>query len=153
MHDPELLVLDEPTQGLDPLVQHVVHGIVREHAAAGGTVFLSSHILPEVERICDRVGVIGEGRLLAIEDVGQLRAKAVRTVELHLAAPADPAAFAGLSGVSHVEVRGDIVRCTVLGSMDALVKAAARFEVVDLQSQQPGLEELFLHYYRQEDDG
>ncbi|HEX6400375.1 MAG TPA: ABC transporter ATP-binding protein [Actinomycetota bacterium] len=153
MHDPELLILDEPTQGLDPLIQHVVHGIVRERAAAGRTVFLSSHILPEVERTCDQVGIIGEGRLLAVEDVGQLRAKAVRIVEFHFAAPVDPAAFAGLSGVSDVEVRGDIVRCTVQGSMDALVKAAARFEVVDLQSQQPGLEELFLHYYRQEDDG
>jgi ABC-2 type transport system ATP-binding protein len=147
MHDPELLILDEPTQGLDPLVQHVFHGIVRERAAAGRTVFLSSHILPEVERTCDRVGIIGEGRLLAVEDVGQLRAKAVRTVELHFAAPVDAAAFDALPGVSDVEVHGDVLRCAVHGSMDALVKAAARFEVVGLQSQQPGLEELFLHYY------
>jgi ABC-2 type transport system ATP-binding protein len=147
MHDPELLILDEPTQGLDPLVQHVFHGIVRERAAAGRTVFLSSHILPEVERTCDRVGIIGEGRLLAVEDVGQLRAKAVRTVEFRFAGAVDPSAFAGLPDVDDVQVHGDVLRCTVRGPMDALVKAAARFEVVDLQSQQPGLEELFLHYY------
>jgi ABC-2 type transport system ATP-binding protein len=151
MHDPELLVLDEPTQGLDPLVQQVFHRIVRERAAAGRTVFLSSHILPEVERTCDRVGIIGEGRLLAVEDVGQLRAKAVRSVEFHFAAPIGAAAFRDVPGVDGVEVRGDLLRCTVRGPMDALVKAAARFEVVDLQSQQPGLEELFLHYYRPEE--
>jgi ABC-2 type transport system ATP-binding protein len=150
MHDPELLILDEPTQGLDPLVQHVFHGIVRERATAGRTVFLSSHVLPEVERTCDRVGIIGEGRLLAVEDVGQLRAKAVRTVEFHFADQVDEAAFADLPGVSDLVVHGDVLRCTVRGPMDALVKAAARFEVVDLQSQQPGLEDLFLHYYREE---
>ncbi|HET9671795.1 MAG TPA: ABC transporter ATP-binding protein [Actinomycetota bacterium] len=152
MHDPEVLILDEPTQGLDPLVQHVFHGIVRERAAAGRTVFLSSHILPEVERTCDRVGIIGEGRLIAVEDVGQLRARAVRIVEFHFGQPMDRTVFEGISGVSDVEVHGDVVRCTVQGPIDALVKAAARFEIVDLQSQQPGLEELFLHYYRQEGD-
>jgi ABC-2 type transport system ATP-binding protein len=151
MHDPDVLILDEPTQGLDPLVQHVFHGIVRERAAAGRAVFLSSHILPEVERTCDRVGIIGEGRLLAVEDVGELRAKAVRTVEIRFAAQVEATAFTGVPGVSDVEVRGDALRCTVGGSMDALLKAAARFEVIDLQSQQPGLEELFLHYYGQED--
>lgn len=151
MHDPELLILDEPTQGLDPLIQHEVHAIVRDVAADGRTVFLSSHILPEVERTCDRVGIIGDGRLIAVEDVGDLRAKAVRVVEFHFAAPVDHAAFVGIAGVREMEIHGDVLRCTIQGSMDALLKAASRFEVIDLQSQQPGLERQFLHYYRRED--
>ena len=148
MHDPEILILDEPTQGLDPLVQHEFHTIVRQAAAEGHTVFLSSHVLPEVERTCDRVGIIGEGRLVAVEDIGALKAKAVRTIEFHFARPVPEGSFADVAGVSDLEAHGDIVRCTVRGPVDALIKAAARFEVVDIESQQPGLEELFLHYYR-----
>ena len=148
MHQPELLVLDEPTQGLDPLVQREFHDMVGETSARGGTVFLSSHVLPEVERTCDRIGIIDDGRLIDVEDVGDLQAKAVRVMEFHFAKPVPADAFADIPGLSDVEVHGDVVRCTVRGPMDALIKAAARFEVVDVQSRQPGLEELFLEYYR-----
>jgi ABC-2 type transport system ATP-binding protein len=148
MHQPELLVLDEPTQGLDPLVQREFHNLVEETSARGGTVFLSSHVLPEVERTCDRIGIIDDGRLIDVEDVGDLRAKAVRVMEFHFAHPVPADAFVGLPGISDLEIHGDAVRCTVRGPVDALIKAVARFEVVDLQSRQPGLEELFLEYYR-----
>jgi ABC-2 type transport system ATP-binding protein len=148
MHQPELLVLDEPTQGLDPLVQREFHNLVEETSARGGTVFLSSHVLPEVERICDRIGIIDEGRLIDVEDVGDLRAKAVRVMEFHFAHPVPADVFVDVPGVSDLEIHGDVVRCTVRGPVDALIKAVARFEVVDLQSRQPGLEELFLEYYR-----
>jgi ABC-2 type transport system ATP-binding protein len=147
MHRPRLLILDEPTQGLDPLIQRVFHELMREIAAEGRTVFLSSHVLPEVERMCDRVGIIGDGRLLGVEDVGDLRAKAIRVLEFHFSAPVPATEFADLPGVSQLEVHGDTVRCSVRGPVDGVLKAAARYEVVDLRSHEPGLEELFLEYY------
>jgi ABC-2 type transport system ATP-binding protein len=153
MHEPEVLILDEPTQGLDPLVQRRFHEIVREVAADGRTVFLSSHILSEVERTCDRVSIIGEGRLIATRDIGELKAEAVRTIEFHFTEPVPPKSFSNLPGVSDLELHGDAVRCTVRGPVDALIKAAARYELVDIQSQQPGLEELFLEYYREGGEG
>jgi ABC-2 type transport system ATP-binding protein len=148
MHEPDLLILDEPTQGLDPLVQREFHDLVLETSARGGTVFLSSHVLPEVERTCDRIGIIDDGRLIDVEDVGDLQAKVVRVVEFHFTHPVPSDAFANVPGVTDLEVHSDVMRCTVRGPVDALLKAVARFEVVDLQSRQPGLEELFLEYYR-----
>jgi ABC-2 type transport system ATP-binding protein len=147
MHRPPLLILDEPTQGLDPIVQQTFHELVLEARGAGQTVFLSSHVLPEVERVCDRVGIIREGRLIAVEDVGDLKTHAVREVELHFAEPVPAEAFAGLPGVRDVEIHGDIVRCTVAGSMDRLIKAAARYEVIDVESHEPNLEDIFLTFY------
>ena len=90
MHRPELVILDEPTQGLDPLVQHQFHQLLNEAREEGRTVFLSSHVMSEVERICDRVAIIREGRLVAIEDIGDLRARGLRTLEVRLAEPVDP---------------------------------------------------------------
>jgi ABC-2 type transport system ATP-binding protein len=148
MHDPDLLILDEPTQGLDPLVQREFHDVVREAREQGRTVFLSSHVLPEVELLCDRVAIIREGRLVAVEDVGEMKAKAVRTIEIHFARPADPGPFERLTGVHRVEAQGDSLHLTVAGPLDAIVKAAARHEVVDLVSHEPSLEDIFVTYYR-----
>jgi ABC-2 type transport system ATP-binding protein len=147
MHQPELLILDEPTQGLDPLVQQEFHKLVEEVRAEGRTVFLSSHVMPEVERLCDRVGIIREGRLVAIEDIGDLKARAVRTLEIHFARPVPTEAFSGLPGVREIEAHGDSLRLSVAGSLDAIVKAAGRFEVVDLASHEPSLEDIFLAFY------
>jgi ABC-2 type transport system ATP-binding protein len=153
MHQPTLLILDEPTQGLDPIVQQRFHALVLEARAAGQTVFLSSHDLPEVERVCDRVGIIRDGRLITVEDVGSLKARAVRMLEIRFASPVPADAFSGLPGVRDVEVHGDVVRCTVAGAMDPLVKAAARFEVVDVTSHEPSLEDIFLTFYGSGADG
>lgn len=147
MHRPPLLILDEPTQGLDPIMQQVFHAMVLEAREAGQTVFLSSHALPEVERMCDRVGIIREGRLITVEDVGALKARAVRVVDLHFAHPVPAEAFSSLPGLHELEVHGDVVRCSVAGPMDALVKAAARFEVLDVESHEPSLEDIFLTFY------
>jgi ABC-2 type transport system ATP-binding protein len=98
MHEPELLILDEPTSGLDPLMQDAFQRLVREVTAAGHTVFLSSHSLDEVQHVADRVGVIRDGRLIAVEVVETLRDRAVRKVEIHFAGPVDPARFEGLVG-------------------------------------------------------
>jgi ABC-2 type transport system ATP-binding protein len=147
MHRPELLILDEPTVGLDPLVQHELHGMIGEAAADGRTAFLSSHVLPEVEALCDRVGIIREGRLVAVEQIGALKARALRRLEIHFASPVPPDAFQNLTGVRDVVTQDAVVRCTVVGSLDAVVKAAARYEVVNVVSHEPSLEEIFLAYY------
>jgi ABC-2 type transport system ATP-binding protein len=147
VHGPELLVLDEPTQGLDPLMQQEFYELLNAARAEGRTVFLSSHVMPEVERVCDRVGIIREGRLVAVEDIGELKAKQIRVLQLHLAEPVSAGAFEGLPGVRDVETSGDVVRITVAGPMDAVVKRAATFEIVDLESHELTLEEIFLTFY------
>jgi ABC-2 type transport system ATP-binding protein len=151
MHSPELLVLDEPTSGLDPLLQQEFVLMVREVAAAGQTVFMSSHVLSEVQRTADRVGFIREGRMVAVEPVEALRERALRRVEIQFDPPFDDRTaaelFGRLPGVSEVSVRDRVLRCRVAGRADALVKAAARFTVTGLLSQEPDLEELFLAYY------
>ncbi len=147
MHQPELLILDEPTQGLDPLVQHEFYRLIAETRAAGRTVFLSSHVLPEVERTCDRVGIIREGVLVAVEDVASLKAKALRRLEIRFASPPPLAAFEGLPGVRDLRIENSSLHSQVAGSLDAMIKAAARFEVLDLVSTEPSLEEIFLTYY------
>ena len=151
MHEPELLILDEPTGGLDPLVQQEFLAMVREVRTAGRTVLMSSHVLAEVEHVSDRVGIVREGRLIAVENVAALREKAVRRVELHFDAPVPAEEFAGLPGVRDLRVTGAAVRCTIDGRPDALIKAAARHTVVHLVSAEPDLEEIFLTYYSDEE--
>jgi ABC-2 type transport system ATP-binding protein len=148
MHEPELLVLDEPTQGLDPLVQQTFYELVDETRARGGTVFLSSHILPEVERTCDRVGIIREGRLLTVDDVGDLKAKALRSIVFHFSAPVDSSAFASLPSVVSAQAHGDTIELSVRGELDEVVKEAARHTVVNVETREPSLEEIFLRAYR-----
>ncbi|WP_283137806.1 ABC transporter ATP-binding protein [Rhizohabitans arisaemae] len=152
MHNPDLLVLDEPTSGLDPLVQQEFLAMVREARNAGRTVLMSSHVLAEVEHVSDRVGVVRGGRLVAVEGVAALREKAIRRVEFHFDAPVPPEAFEGLPGVRDLRVEGTAVRCTIDGRPDALIKAAARFTVVHMVSEEPDLEEIFLAYYSEEED-
>jgi ABC-2 type transport system ATP-binding protein len=153
MHDPELLVLDEPTSELDPLMQSVVHELVGEAAGRGAAVFFSSHQLAEVERIADRVAIIRRGELVAVDTVAALRARAPRLVEVRFAGTVDPAPFRALEPVRSVEGEGERLRFTVHGPVDALVKELARHEVVELLAREPDLEEIFMAYYRGVPDG
>jgi ABC-2 type transport system ATP-binding protein len=148
MHAPELLVLDEPTSGLDPFLQQEFVAMVREASHAGRTVFMSSHVMSEVQQTAHRVGIIREGRLVTVERVETLRERAVRKVEIHFDAPVPAAEFAAPPGVSDLRVDGAVLRCRLAGRADALVKAAGRHTVVDLLSEEPDLEELFFDYYR-----
>ena len=147
MHEPDVLLLDEPTSGLDPLVQHEFHTLLAETVATGRTVFLSSHVLSEVQHTATRVGVIRAGRLVTVSSVDALMARAPHRFELRLAHDADPARFVGLAGTSSVTVTGRIVRGVVTGSADALVKAAAQERVETFTSHEPELEEVFLSLY------
>lgn len=148
IHRPELLIMDEPTNGLDPLMQHEFHRLVREAREEGTTFFISSHNLPEVERMCDRVGIIRKGALAAVEEIETLKRKALRKLEIHFAFPVPEEAFSGIPGVRDLRVEDKVLTCSVTGSVDALIKAAARFEVLNVISPEVSLEEIFIHYYR-----
>jgi ABC-2 type transport system ATP-binding protein len=146
-HDPELVVLDEPTSGLDPLMQEEFLAVVAEQREQGRTVLLSSHDLGEVERVCDRVGLIRNGRLIAVERVSELLGKSYRHVALAFDGPVDTAEFATLAGVSDVAAADGQITFKAAGDLDAVVKAAARHRVRDMQLTHPTLEEVFLTYY------
>lgn len=150
MHKPELLILDEPTSGLDPLIQQEFYKLVKEAQANGQTVFLSSHVLPEVERVCDRVGIIREGRLVTVEKVVEMKDKALRRMEIVFDGDVPAAAFRDIPGVRDVETHNNHLTCTIVGVMDRLVKAAAQYTVVTMTSREPNLEEIFLTYYGKE---
>ena len=119
----------------------------RRARANGQTVFLSSHILPEVERVCDRVGIIREGRLVTVEHIADLKARALRRLEIAFEQPVPAEAFENLPGVKDVSVDDSRLRCTVVGSLDAVVKTAAQFTVLNIRSEEPNLEEIFLTFY------
>jgi ABC-2 type transport system ATP-binding protein len=147
MGEPELVILDEPTLGLDPLVQAVFFELVDELHAAGRTLFISSHNLPEIQRICDRVGIIREGRLLAIESVSDLKSRALRRLELRFEEPVPADRFAGIAGVSELVVSGRVMTCVVTGPVDEVLRAAMASRVEDIISHEPSLEEVFLAFY------
>jgi ABC-2 type transport system ATP-binding protein len=156
MHDPDLLVLDEPTSGLDPLRQREVQELIRERAAAGRTVLLSSHALDQVEHVAERVGIVRGGRLIAVESVAALKRRSVREVDLRLAAPARPEQLerlARLAGVDDLRSHDRHLRFRVSGPMDAVVKQIAQLDVAALTSAEPELEEIFLELYGSDDDG
>jgi len=148
-HRPRVLILDEPTSGLDPLNQQVFDAMVKDAREEGRTVFLSSHVLSEVEKTCTRVGIIREGRLVQIGGVHEL--KDIKRYEITIlfaqAVPAD--VFKSVDGVSEVEQlsNGHAVRIAIQGPADAVIKAAARYPVVSLTSYEPSLEDIFLRYY------
>ena len=146
-HRPELLVLDEPTSGLDPLVQQTFFTVLREAVAGGATVFLSSHILSEVEKACDRVAIIREGRLVQVGTVESLRDLAHHQVELRFAGAVPAAEFEALPGVSDVVLDDHVLRMRVSGAITPVVQAAARHELLDFVSREPSLEETFLAQY------
>jgi len=149
-HRPELLVLDEPTSGLDPLVQQTFFTTLRETVADGATVFLSSHILSEVEKSCDRVAIIREGGITKIGTVEGLRDLAHHQVELRFAGPVPKAEFEALPGVTEVVVDDHTLRMRVSGAITPVVQAAARHELLDFTSREPSLEETFLAEYGRE---
>jgi ABC-2 type transport system ATP-binding protein len=154
MHQPDLLVLDEPTGGLDPLLQHEFRLLVRETAESGRTVFLSSHSLDEVQQTADRVGIIRAGRLIDVDSVESLRERALRHVTIVFRAQADPAEFAALSGVRIQRVDGSVLQLAAPEpAMDGVVKLAARRGVVDFLSEPADLEEIFLDLYREDEHG
>jgi ABC-2 type transport system ATP-binding protein len=149
-HKPDLLLLDEPTSGLDPLVQQTFYEVIRETKAEGRTIFLSSHILSEVERTCDRVAIIRDGRLVRVGRTDELRDLAHHQVELVFSGTVPMAEFSALPGVSEIVADDHTLRMRVSGSMAPIVQAAARHDLLDFVSREPSLEETFLAEYGRE---
>jgi ABC-2 type transport system ATP-binding protein len=153
MHDPELLVLDEPTSGLDPLLQHEFRRLAREAADGGATVFLSSHVLQEVEEVAGRVAIIRAGVVVDVDDVATLRRRAGQRVVLQFGEPVDPGEVADLPGVTDVVVEDSTVTCLLHGEPTGLLHVAARHRVLRWQAEDRELEDLFLDFYRTTPEG
>jgi ABC-2 type transport system ATP-binding protein len=146
-HKPDLLILDEPTSGLDPLIQQTFFGMVRDARAEGRTVFLSSHIIDEVDRTCDRVAIIREGRLVQVDSIEAIRQLAFHHVELMFGGPVASGIFSSIDGVSDVEVDGSTIRMRVAGPIGSVLAAAAPHGILDVVSREPNLEDVFLAQY------
>jgi ABC-2 type transport system ATP-binding protein len=144
-HDPELAILDEPSEGLDPLMQRAFYEILEELRAAGRTIFFSSHVLSEVERICDRVAIVRSGRLVALEDVAALLARRRRNVELRFDGDAPMLDF--VPGVSDIHVNGDRLTCGLEGDVAPFLAAIAFAKIHDLTIEPASLEDAFLEFY------
>lgn len=153
MHDPKVVILDEPITGLDPLVQLEFHTLMREHARAGNTVFLSSHTLSEVERVADRVGFIRRGKLIAVERMSDLHEKSLRRITLEFPEPVAATAFDGIEGVHDAESEGTTVTARYEGAMAPLLAVATAHGVLSLNTATVDLDEMFLEFYREDGNG
>jgi ABC-2 type transport system ATP-binding protein len=147
MHDPEVLILDEPTAGLDPLLQRNVLDMVRERRQAGAAVLFSSHLLPEVENIADRVGILRRGRLIREDAMANLRNVARQRLEIRFAVDVPADAFEGVAGISGLQSNGRTLHVVVEGSVATLIKRLADFEVERLVTHDEDLEDIFFTYY------
>ncbi len=152
MNRPDLLIMDEPTTGLDPLVQQEFHSLLLEARDDGRTVFFSSHVLSEVDRLCDRVGVIREGRLAAVHAVADLKRGTVRRLEIVFEYPVEAETFASLPGVRSAVSMGNRLQITVAGTLQLVIEAAAQHTITDIHIEEASLEETFFQLYRHSED-
>ena len=150
MHRPELVILDEPTAGLDPIIQREFLGLLRDIRDAGGTVFLSSHILSEVEAVADHVGIIREGTLVVVESVERLKRRALHRIDLTFAADPPYEVLSAIAGVRDLTVNGSTAHLAVEGSSADLLAAATPYRIDQIVTHEPDLEEIFLGYYEGE---
>lgn len=149
MHNPDVLILDEPTSGLDPLMQAEFAKLIAEHTAKGKTAFISSHVLSEVQELCDRVGFIKEGKLIDVKPLKELLAQSYRVVTVTLTRKASPAMLKDVKNVSNIKVDGKVLTCHVNGDFTALVKKLSAYNIADLLVVEPNLEELFMGMYEE----
>ena len=148
--DPELAVLDEPTEGLDPLMQRAFYEVLDDRKRAGRTIFFSSHVLSEVERVCDRVAIIRKGELVALTNVNELLDRHRRQVEIRLGAEAPQ--LDGVAGVSDVRIRDGVLTCRLEGDPGPLLAALQGATILDLLIEPARLEDAFMEYYADDDD-
>lgn len=147
MNRPELIIMDEPTSGLDPLIQQEFYRILDDVKADGRTVFISSHNMQEVERVCDRVGIIRSGEIVSVDDIHDLKERSMHKFEIQFSGPVSIDVFHAVDGIKDVVIEGNTLLCTVVGKPDALIRAAASFEILRLISHEPSLEDIFLSHY------
>jgi len=149
MMDQQLIIMDEPTVGLDPLMQQEFYRILNEEQEAGKTVFMSSHILAEVEQVCDRVAIIRNGELQVVEDIAVLQNKTGKILEVEFRGDIDPAEF-NIPGVTDVQQKDGHIKMTVHSNLDTIIKQVANYPVLNMRLQTYNLEQLFLKYYSDE---
>ena len=147
MNKPEIAILDEPTSGLDPLKQKEFQNIVKEHNAEGCSILLSSHILPEIEDLCERVGVIKEGNIIASEQISDLKSKTIKKYEISFDKEPGKSQISKIKGVSNLDINKNIVTFNMHGNTDNLIKTISKYKVINLRIIEPDLEEIFLTYY------
>ncbi|TAH66157.1 MAG: ABC transporter ATP-binding protein [Anaerolineaceae bacterium] len=147
MHDPKVLILDEPTSGLDPLMQKTFADLILQEKNKGKTILMSSHSFEEVERTCDRVGIIKQGELVAIENMHDLRLKRRKIYLVAFDNPASALQFADSSNFDIMEVNENIVKLSILGNVTEFIKALHNYTVMDLNTETSSLEDIFMHYY------
>jgi ABC-2 type transport system ATP-binding protein len=146
MHDPELLILDEPTIGLDPLMQQRFYELLVEMKNCGKTIFLSSHILSDVEKVCDRVGILKEGRLVATHEISEIKKVRLKSIEVSFKQDVDESIFR-LNGVRKVEKADNTVRLWVDSNINSILRVISEHPVENMSFQDASLEEIFMEYY------
>lgn len=146
LHSPRLIILDEPTSGLDPLMQKTFFDLIKKENARGATVLFSSHILSEVQRICDRVSIIKEGRIVNTQKISELKQNAYKNVSITVHENSDLNAFA-IQGASNIQVSGLSASFIFKGDVNALLQALGKFPLANIDITEPTLEEIFMHYY------
>ncbi|MFB6125134.1 MAG: ATP-binding cassette domain-containing protein [Halanaeroarchaeum sp.] len=151
MHDPALLIMDEPTSGLDPLMQERLNTFLRDERDAGKTIVFSSHVLGEVRRVCDRVGIIRNGQIVALEDIDTLLRKGGKRVRVHTDEPIARADLA-LDGAIDFEQVGKDTHFTFTGDYNVLLRALSEYDLIDMEIEEPPLEDVFMHFYGGDDD-
>ena len=147
MHDPRVLILDEPTSGLDPLMQKAFAGLILEEKSKGKTILMSSHSFEEIERTCDRVGIIRQGELVATENMHDLRLKRRKISLVNFDSSTSASRFADSSGFDIIDVNDNTVKLSILGNVTEFIKALQNYTVLDLNTETSNLEDIFMHYY------
>jgi ABC-2 type transport system ATP-binding protein len=150
LHEPKLIILDEPTSGLDPLMQQKFFDLLEVENKKGATIFLSSHILSEVERLCNRVAIIKEGKIIKLEKISTLKENKYKKFIIETTTTLDKNYFK-ISGATEIEVNNNITSFLFKGNINSIMKKIAEIEITNLWIEEPDLEEIFMHYYEKED--
>ena len=148
MLKPALLVLDEPTSGLDPLMQLEFNTIIKELRENGTTVFLSSHVLSEIEELCDRVGILNVGRLVALETMTDIKNRAMRQIEIEFETAPSGKEFSDIDGLENVVLTDRILTASIMSDFNGIIKAVSKHSVLNIVTREPNLDEIFLEYYQ-----
>ena len=147
MHKPELLILDEPSSGLDPLMQQITIELIQEARLNGSTIFLSSHIFSEIDKVAERVGFVKEGKLIVEESLEVLKSNAMKSIVIYFKETIPLNLFDNIKNVNLIETNKNVVKLNIFGPIDEIIKVISKYEIIDLTTQDPTLEELFMNYY------
>jgi ABC-2 type transport system ATP-binding protein len=150
LHEPKLIILDEPTGGLDPLIQQRFFNLLREENKKGVTILFSSHILSEVQKLCDRVAIIKNGRIIKVESIDGLMNNNYKRFKLETTNPVDGKYFKNLNGISGLNIKDNSVNFLFRGDINQIMNVIAKIKLVNILVEEPDLEEIFLHYYQKE---